>query len=169
MASIAVIAVEGVLARVGQGKLAEARLIAEGVNLFTALKKVYRVVLLTHEHDEEKAEQWLRTQGIHGHVSLWGPLGIDDAQRRVRLEQLMELRSRGMALALYVDESPSAVAGAMEMGITGLVFASPVYARPEFRPDAQTTLRPWDEISAAVGRQNELRAREPVATADLHE
>jgi hypothetical protein len=170
MAPYVVVAIEGVLARpVERATLSSAMPIPEGTRLYLALKKVFKVALVTLENDEIVAEHWLARNGLKGHTSLWGRIGLVDEPAQIRAEQLMELRARGHALDLFVDANPKAVARAVGLGVTGLVFASPAYARPEFRPDAALRVRPWDELAEEVGRQNELRAREPVPTADLHE
>lgn len=167
MATYVAFAVEGVLARAGESPAAR-QPIPEGLRLFEALRKLYKIVLLTSGEDNV-IEDWLRRQGIRGHTALAGPPRAEtyDKFATLRADQLMDLRSHGYALELFIDANPAAVARALELGITGLVFASPKYLRPEFRPDAQTRVRAWDEIEAEIGRQNALRTGEPLVTADL--
>lgn len=167
MATYVAMCVEGVLARAGSAP-AQRQPIPEGVRLYEALRKIYKIVLLTSGSDST-VEDWLSRQGIKGYTVLAGKPRPEDYPKfaDLRADQLMDLRAHGYALELFVDANPAAVARAIELGVTGLVFASPKYLRPEFRPDAETKVRAWDEIEAEIGRQNALRAREPVPTADL--
>ena len=171
MASYVALAIEGVLAKpVERATLSSSVPIPEGVRLFAALRKIYKVVLLTLEPDEAVAESWLARNGIQGHTGTWPQIAyVESTPADIRADQLMELRARGYDLDLFVDANPKAAAKAFNLGITSMVFAHPSYARPEFGPDAQSRLRPWEELADEVGRQNEMRAREPVPTADLRE
>lgn len=165
MANYVALAIEGVLLRAGPDK----QPVPEGVRLYEALRKVYKVALLTSGEDD-KVEDWLSRQGIKGYTALVGPPRVEPYEKFafMRSDQIKDLRSHGYSIELFIDANPAAVANALHLGITGLVFASPVYARPEFRPDATTKVRAWDEIEAEVGRQNALKSQEHVVpTADL--
>jgi hypothetical protein len=75
-----------------------------------------------------------------------------------RTEAITAVRALGYDLEFYVDADPAGAAQAMAMGQTTLLFASPSYARPEFRPDAPKELRRWADIEAETVRQRTLLA-----------
>lgn len=170
MAGYAIVALEGVLARASDATLLS-QPIPNGITLYQALKKVYKIAIATSERDKDKVTHWLAVHGVKDYITVVRP----DKNRQLatviddRRDGLLELRAAGCALDLLVDSSPAVVAMAMHQGVTGLLFASPAYARPEFRPDAATSVRQWDAIATEVAEQARLRGREPVATADLYE
>ena len=165
MAGYAVMALEGVLASDGRG-IATSEPIPAGLQLYVALRKYYKLVLLTHDDHEERCERWLGQQGIKAHTMLvtGAGAGRDPLERAT---QLTDLRGRGFPLDLYIDSSPAAIAEALRLGVTSLLFSSPRYSRPEFRPDAKTVVREWAELEAEV-RANRTEV-EPVPTADLED
>ncbi len=168
MAGFAVIALEGVLAQ-DDTTLVTAEPIKDGLGLYVALRKYYRIALLTLETDRSRAEHWLRGNGLTDYTSLHlaDDHTHDHNTASLRRKQLRALRNQGYPIDLYFDSSPAAAAAGMHMGITSLLFASPKFARPEFRPDARTGVREWAVIEAEMHEQAALRGREPVPTADL--
>lgn len=152
MAGYAVIGLEGVLAQ-DKGTFPAAAPIPGGVLLYAALRTSYKVVILT-DSDVEMAATWLSRHRIAGYVSI---------QPRDSLESL---RSAGYAVDLVVDASPDRIAQAMKLGMPGLLFAHPSFARPEFRPDAQRGIREWSVMQEEIDLQASLY--DAVAkTADL--
>ncbi len=162
MAGYVVMALEGVLASDGRG-IATSEPIAAGLQLYVALRKYYKLVLVTHEDNDERVGRWLDQQGIKAHTLLVTGAGAGRDPRE-RSQQLTDLRGRGFPIDLFIDSSPAAVAGALQLGTTALLFSSPRYSRPEFRPDAKTAVREWATMEAEVRAQRDL---EPVPTADL--
>lgn len=75
-----------------------------------------------------------------------------------RTEAITAVRALGYDLEYFVDADPSGAAQAMSIGQTALLFASPSYARPEFRPDAPKELRKWSDIEEEAVRQRSLLA-----------
>lgn len=165
MAGYVVMAIEGVLARHADG-VAPGTQIPEGVKLYNTLKRVHKIALVT-ELDINKVSHWLQRNDVHDQVTVMGKTPRYESLKELRGQQIAELRGMGYPIDLVVDSSPSVIAEALRLGCTGLVFASPQYARPEFRPDAPTRIRQWDDIEAEVAAQSELRRRDPVSTADL--
>lgn len=163
MAGYVVLAIEGVLSADGRG-IATSEPIPAGTQLYVALRKYYKLVLVTHDDNEERIERWLDQQGIKSHTLLvtGAGTGRDPQERKA---QLTDLRGRGFPLDLFIDSSPAAVAAALQLGVTSLLFSSPRYARPEFRPDAKTAVREWATMEAEVRAQRV--DIEPVPTADL--
>lgn len=167
MAGYAVIGIEGVLARVADGALITSQPIPAGVTLYATLRRNYKIALLAYERNEAKIVHWLRSNHVTDYTTLLaGGPGLPVDQRAA---QIRELRLRGYALDLVIDASPAVVAKAMHAGVTSLLFASPKYARPEFRPDAPRGIREWADIEGEMDLQREFRAQEPARTADLYE
>lgn len=166
MAGYALIAIEGVLARDGSERLPGTP-IAEGIRLYEALRKVHKVVLLTTMEPGEKIDHWLLVNGVRDHLSVSGRSAVYDSVVDLRKQQISELRTLGYNVELVVDSSPAVIAEAMRLGVTSLLFASPVYARPEFRPGARREIREWGAMEAEVESQATLRKRVVSSTADM--
>lgn len=85
-------------------------------------------------------------------------------------DPITTVRYLGWDVQFYVDQSPADVALAMHKGVTGIVFASPEYQRPEFRPDARSTSpREWDLIVAEIEAQRAEKASDPRKTDDFQD
>lgn len=164
MASYAAIAVEGVLA----GSTKDRKLgqpIQSGVRLYNALRKSYKIVLLTLQDDPDVVSRWLTLADIREYGSVMGPVRVAEFID-TRRDQLAELRVLNYDVELFVDASPRFVAHGLHLGVTSLLFGSPEYARPEFRPDARQEIREWGTIEAELATQQRLRGKQP-ETADL--
>jgi hypothetical protein len=162
MALYAAMAIEGVLAKDIEQDIAKAAPLREGIQLYEALRRVWKLALVTSYANRDKVDHWLRINQMHDHIMVeYGPGG--------RAQHLVALRRAGFGVELFVDADPRVVAEVLGMGTAALLFASPSYARPEFQPDAVTGVRPWAEISKEIEDQNAKRDREPRTTADLVE
>lgn len=124
--------------------------IPEGIVLYRAFNE-HRVLLATDD-TREKAEYWLKVEGLHTHTLL---VTSDVAGRdaNVRAGQLRYVAGLGSRIQLLIDPSPTHCADAMRAGITSLLFAAPKYQRPEWRPDAAHGMRPWGEITNELEEQ----------------
>lgn len=103
-------------------------------------------------------EQWMDINKIVDYD------GILDSSYFLHGENLKErqvsaARSMGR-VELLITNDPKIWAFAFEQGIPSIMFGVPTYTRPEFRPDAPKRLRAWDDIEAAVERQNALRTKD---------
>lgn len=145
-----VFAMDGVL-RSNTGEL-----VTDGLILFKAMKVVGRVVLLT-EMDRSMAEVWLMMNHLEDYDDLITNDVAIDPQEPLRNRQIAVARTRGV-INFYIDADPSMVAEAMRLGITALLFTTPSYSRPEFRPDAPKGVRRWDDITAEKTRQQAMKA-----------
>lgn len=142
------IALEGVLrAPIGSGP------IPEGLELYRSLVTTQRVAVVLDDLDQPGAALWLKKEGLADYVMLHPMRPVDED----RVAQLRRLRALG-GVSMVIDPDPQAVAGAMKMGITGLLFAQPKVARPEFRPDFEREPRPWDSMVAEVEFQRTVEA-----------
>ena len=141
MAGLVAIALDGVLrAPVGGTP------IPEGVNLYQALVGSYRICVVLDGETSVLDALWLRKEGLRDYVQLHEQRPLDD-----RLMQYRRLQATG-PVELVVDPDPVAVAGAMELGITAMLFGHPRTTRPEWRPDYEHTPRPWDTLVQHVDK-----------------
>jgi hypothetical protein len=160
MAGIAIITVEGVLAREADN-FAAGIPIPAGITLYHALKETYRLALCTYSNATgDQMTHWVQTNGLRGHSYLLTPsyeqIGI---HKDKALEQYISvLRGGGSTVEMVIDASPDMVARAMNMGLVGMLVGHPAYARPEFRPDAPRTIRQWGQIEQAVELSTKARA-----------
>lgn len=92
---------------------------------------------------------------------------VVDPAEPLKFRQLSVARTRG-TVDLYIDGDPGVIAEAMRRGIPSLLFSSPQYVRPEFRPDAPKGVRAWDELIGERNRQQAMIAvDERVKSSDL--
>lgn len=153
------ITLEGVLrAPVGGGP------VPEGLELYRALVTTHRVAVVLDDLDREGAALWLKKEGMADYVALHPQRLVDHdmlgfergTSLPARVSQYRRLRAQGDLMV--IDPDPLAIAGALQMGITGLLFAQPKIARPEFRPDYEREPRPWNELVAEVEYQRTVES-----------
>lgn len=131
-------------------------LIPDGLIIYRAMQVLGRVVLVTEEN-RTHVEVWLMLHNLADYDDLIDSTVCVDPDENVRFRQLSVARSKG-GIALYIDSNPSYVAEGLRRGITSLLFSCPEYSRPEYRPDAPTGIRKWDDLVAERTRQQVLRA-----------
>lgn len=145
-----VLSIDGVL-RSETGEL-----IPDGLIMYRSLKTVGRIIFLTEE-DRQRIDVWLMMHNLSDYDDLLDASVLIDPAENLRLRQMSVARSKG-PVSMYIDANPAYVAEALRRGMTSLLFCSPQYARPEFRPDAPKGVRPWDELVAERTRQQALKA-----------
>jgi hypothetical protein len=145
-----VISIDGVL-RSDTGEL-----ITDGLILYRSLKTVGRIILLTDD-ERDRVEVWLMMHNLADYDELIDSSVSVDHHETLRFRQMSVVRNRGV-VSLYVDAHPTYVAEALRRGMTTLLFSCPQYARPEYRPDAPSGIRPWDELVAERTRQQAMKA-----------
>lgn len=137
------------------------RPIPEGVRLYAALTEGYRVVVAVE--DEAADEHWLTMHGLTGYQEMVSDSPLSKRGGSIRIGQVEHLLGRGQDVALVVDADPSNVAKVLARGITAALFSHPKFTRPEFRPDHDGGMRPWDDIVAEIETQRRLEVtRRPV-------
>ena len=130
MTGLAAVSLEGVLrAPVGNG------VIPEGFTLYQALITTYRIAVVLNDVDRDAAALWLKQQGLRDYVLLHPQRLVDrEMTMLARVSQYRRLRAQD-GIELAIDADPAAVAGAIALGITGILFGHPRVTRPEFRSD----------------------------------
>jgi hypothetical protein len=142
------IPVDGVLR-----KLVAAAPIPEGIRLYQSLAKTGSVILSAGHHERDQVEDWLELHGLvhHSFVDWWyaAPSPVDRANA---------LRRQGYDIDLVVEPDPSAAAGLIEAGFNTMVFVHSQFSHPDWRPDTDPGVRPWDDITKQVADQARMKA-----------
>ena len=124
----------------------------EGLNLYKGLNEVNRVVVLAD--DKEKADVWFKKNTVNAKLDdIVGPSRV--VSDNPKLQQVLDCQSKGKIDFVITDDSDLA-RDLLERGIMTMVFLSPRYARPEFRPDAREGVKSWDKITEELDRQQGL-------------
>lgn len=131
-------------------------LILNGIPVYRAFKSIGRVTLLSTT-DAVSTEAWCLIHKLNNYDDLIDNTVVIDPDEPLKFRQLSVARTKG-SVDLYVDGDPGMVAEALRRGIPAMLFSSPKYVRPEFRPDAPKSPRPWDELMAERTRQQAMIA-----------
>ena len=156
MTATAVIVVEGVLKQNTTDGV-----ISQGSRLYHGLKEQMKVAVVSNSLHPENVERWLLLNGFTDHpyffhartTDPWEPGGT-------RLRQIRDLRESKNFIEIVVEPDPEIAAVLMSEGITVLNFLHPKYQRPEFRPDWEAAVKPWDALVAEVERQQLIKAKD---------
>jgi hypothetical protein len=143
--------IDGVLRHLDQAP------IPAGVRMVGTLTVYNRITVMSAE-DDATIRFWLDSNKI---------VDIDDvidntvgiSSEELAPRQINYARSRG-AVELFITNNPSHWAYAFELGIPSVMFSQPSYTRVEFRPDAPSRNRAWNEIEEAVKRENVVRTQD---------
>lgn len=151
--TITVMTVEGVIRQNnGDG------VIHQGQLLYHALASTSKVALVSNSLHEDKVEYWLRINGFRDHAYLFCARTDDPFEvAGSRLRQIRSVTDTQHAVDLVIDPDPEIAAALMHEGIPTMLFLHPRYSRPEFRPDHEEEVTPWDRLVAEVDSQALLR------------
>ena len=124
----------------------------EGLNMYRGLNEVNRVVILAD--DKERADIWFKSNTINAKLDdIVGPSKL--VSDNPKLQQVLDAQAKGKIDFVVTDDSDLA-RDLLERGIMTMVFLSPRYARPEFRPDAREGVKSWEKITEELDRQQGL-------------
>jgi hypothetical protein len=128
----------------------------DGLLLYKIFKSACRVVLIT-SMSLDMTTAWLAMNHVSDYDDIIPVIpGLDGYDLTIR--QIEVARSQG-EITYYVDADPTVVTEALRQGIGALLFVSPVYGRPEFRPDAPKGFRKsWSEITEEKNKQLAMKA-----------
>lgn len=164
MANIAAITVTGVLRKpvTSQG-------IIQGQMLYFSLVQGFSVILLHDEKDTRELEHWLMVEGMTKHNKIVTTDSVTDRlpPHERRLRQLNSLRGQG-AISFAIDADPKTSAHLINNGYNVLTFTHANYALPDWRPDYEGAVTPWDELVATVDYSNTMRAIDKRNEEDPH-
>lgn len=148
----AAIAIDGVMR-----KLVTSAPIPEGMRLYHSLARTGAVVLLAdEEHKDDRLETWLEMEGCvnHSFVRYVAP------ELSGRVDQMNRLRMHGHGVDLVVEPDPAIAAQLVAAGFNVCLFTHASYAHPSWRPDTDTGIQPWSDLSEQIATQARLRARD---------
>lgn len=140
-----------------------------GIQLYHSLATQFRLVVDSSHDDINDIEHWLQVNALKRHTLILHrepeQAHLDDLM--LRRTHLGEWRGQGFDVALYVTSSPSVAAAMMNQGCPALLLAHPQFARPEYRPDHQAAMRPWNEIEDEITGALALRESVPRIDAEM--
>lgn len=121
------------------------------LRLYASLEGLHRIVVVTSAPSPSPVEWWLRSNGLSDYSLLMTALLVPEASVAEQREaQLRALRASRTAVSFVVDADAATVAGAMAVGITGLLYGQP-------RPPGQRVdlggrrIRDWSAIEEEMG------------------
>lgn len=165
MAGTVVIELEGVLCK---GSPPNGAPVWSGIQVYHALATQFRLVVDSAHDDITDIEHWLKVNNLSRHtLVLQREVSDPTASLGLREAHRAEWRAHGFDIALWLTSDPQVAASMMKAGITTLLFAHPQFARPEHRPDHESTLRTWDAIEEEVTAQLALREQAPRVDAEM--
>jgi len=151
MRGLALITVDGVLRDPSTSNP-----ILDGVDLYNALSYVYRLAVIVEQPGDET---WLELHGFAAHQYTVTRRPEDPVDPAIcRLRQVERIRGFRENLRLVVDPDPGVAATLFRIGVPVLHFVQPAYARPEYAPDYEAPVTPWDEMVRELDRVRALRA-----------
>lgn len=130
----------------------------DGTRLYHCLAAYYKLILRTNSNSDE-IERWLGVHGFKEHFNVYTPEidGMDEYL--LGLSQLYKIREDGEHVDLALDPNPEVVAKYLREGVTCLLYSSPKYSAPIYRPDYDGKVRPWTAIETEMEAQFETRNR----------
>ena len=131
--------------------------ISTGIILSGSLSTHNRISFFSSQPFTEM-KYWLDSNKIIDYDNLIdNSVALPDEDLKQR--QLKVARAKGLA-EMVVTSDPALWTFAFEQGIPVILFAVPAYTRPEYRPDAPTSVRSWDSITQAIAKQAVLLAED---------
>lgn len=151
-----IITVEGVIQ-----KMVTTAPIPAGVGLYRSLGQTHNIVLISEYAKKPELENWLVTENLQSHSKVVyndDPelKGMSAWSRRIR--QVNKIARTGHDIHFVIDPDPAVAKELIEGGHDTLLCSYHSYAYPEWLPDAELTVRPWDEMVAAVNLRSRTRA-----------
>lgn len=147
------IVVDGILKHPG-----DVSSIIPGIMLYKSLVKDHRVSLIFDSGAKEKIQYWLIMNSLTDHTRevYWEDYDSHDTAER-RMAQISRLRKDG-PLSLVYESDAEAAAALFKDGVPSMLFLHPSYTHPDFRPDSNRELTPWNVLVQEQVRQREARA-----------
>jgi hypothetical protein len=107
----------------------------------------FRTVALTRS-DQTIAHWWLRREALDGWSSVLSWNNVMTYQEW-RIAQVREFLANGWEIAFLLDNNPSVIHAASEMGVLTLQIGLPKHW-PGWKAEDEAPFQPWDEIQSKV-------------------
>lgn len=155
MSATSLIAIDGVLR-----KLVGGAPIIEGMRLYRSFALTGRVVLMSHECNDQLAD-WLELHGCISHDFVHAcPRDLTMAN------QANVLRRQGYDIDLAVVPDPAEAHTLIQAGFNTILFTHGAYAHPSWRPDADKGVQPWGDIVELTAKMARMKAADHRLKAD---
>lgn len=130
-----------------------------GVALYRALAAEHRLLLVGA--DEEADKHWLAEENLtdYAHLTHLDPLDVED---QIIWRTLSTVRARGR-IDLIIIANPALASECFTLGYETMLYVSPAFARPTWRPDARKEqgATPWQAFTEEVRNQKQAAAAIP--------
>lgn len=130
-----------------------------GVAMYRALAAEHRILLIGNDVEADK--RWIAEENLpdYAHLAALDPLDVDD---RIIWRTLSTFRSRGQ-IDLVIIANPELAAECFTLGYETMLYVSPAFARPSWRPDARKDAgaTPWQAFMEEVRNQRQAAAAIP--------
>jgi hypothetical protein len=152
--SSVVISVEGVLQ-----KTVSSSPIPVGVALYHGLSSVFNVLLIS-ESDKKQLDYWLYLEALNKHSAVEYNENVRTfmTEEQRKFHQLNSLRVRKYSIDLVIEPNPLAASLFLQNGFNVMTFTHAQYAMPQWRPDYEERIKPWQEIEDYEVSMAKLRA-----------
>lgn len=132
-----------------------------GRMLYEALKSQYQLLVITTDPSIELARAWLKREHLTGFGSVYcRPNDTVLSPVDWKMSKIREMQSEGWPVMLYVDSDPASIRAAFLHGVPTALVASPKFGRPEWRPDVERGIKPWEELVDTMEQESLLKAPE---------
>jgi hypothetical protein len=150
---LVVLSIEGVLSKSPDLRTEPPSIV--GKVLFESLKDRHRVLLLSVGNDVELVRSWLLKERFKNYASVQCmPKNTALSVPAWKASVVREMLSEGWDIAMFIDSDPKAVQSVFLEGVPSLLVASPQYARPEWRPDSERHIKPWDDLVSIIEKES---------------
>lgn len=159
MTPIAIICLEGVLVEGTDLKASPPTKTGRGIH--EAFKSQYQILLLSTDPSHELARAWLKREYISGFGTVFcRPENTILSPVDWKVSKIREMQAEGWPVMLFVDADPTAIRAALLEGVPTALITTPRYSRPEWRPDSERNIKPWDSLVDTIEEENLLKAPE---------
>lgn len=157
MQPLAVVCLEGLL--VDGTDLKSSPPTRHGRLFYEALRSQYQILIVSCDPSTELARAWLKREHVVGYSTVYcRPSNTILSPVDWKVSRIREMQSEGWPVGLYVDSDPSSVRAAFLEGVPTVLVTSPRYGRPEWRPDAERGIKPWDALVDTMEQEHLLKA-----------
>lgn len=159
MNTVAIIHLEGVLVQGTDLKASPPT--KYGRALYEALKTQFALLILSSQPDTALARAWLKRESFAGYGSVFcrpDNTILDLVEWKV--SKIREMQAESWPVMLFVDSDPASIRAAFLEGVPTALISAPRYARPEWRPDADRGIKPWDTLVGTLEEEQLLKAPE---------
>lgn len=125
-----------------------------GKTLFATLKDQHRLLLVSTNPDHALVKEWLLKERFKGYATLQcKPRNSALSDSNWKASIVREMLSEGWEVGAFFDADPASVQAVFMEGVPSLLLAAPQYARPEWRPDSEKSIRPWDQLVSTIEKE----------------